>query len=209
MAHSPIVEHGGHMRRITSLTLVVGAIALASLAATTRAHGALLPNCGSTSQVFRSWADPSPYYFAANGGFEKGTTGWTLAGPASVVSGNDPYRLSGAGSHALRLGTGASASINVCYGLTYPAIRFVAAGANGSAVVHVRIMSRSLLGVLSALDGGRFVVSNGWQAAPKLSTLFSALAAPLGSRSMTIQISVESGTADIDDLYVDPLFTKA
>lgn len=197
------------MRRLTSLIIVIGAIVLASLAATTRAQGALLPNCGSTSQVFKPWSDPSPYYFASNGGFETGTTGWTLAGQASVVGGNDPYNLSGAGSHALLLKTGASASINVCYGLTYPAIRFVAAGAGGSAVVHVRIVSRSLLGLLSTLDGGRFTVPAGWNAAPKLSTLFSALAAPLGARSMTIQISVESGSAYIDDLFVDPLFTKA
>jgi hypothetical protein len=198
------------MRRLTLLTFVLGAIALSSLAGTTtRANGALLPNCGSTSQVFRQWSDFSPYYFASNGGFENGSSGWTLSGPAAVVSGNDPYKLSGNGSHALLLGTGGSASISVCYGLTYPAIRFVAAGANGPAVVHVRIMSRSLLGVLSTLDGGRFVVPAGWAAAPKLSTLFSALAAPLGSRSMTIQISVDSGSAYIDDLFVDPLFTKA
>ncbi len=201
--------HGVRMRRLISLSFVLGAIVLASLAGTTRAHGALLPNCGSTSQVFRAWSDLSPYYFASNGGFENGATGWTLSGPASLATGNDPYRLSGAGSHALLLGTGGTASISVCYGLTYPAIRFVAAGANGPAVVHVRIVSRSLLGVLSTLDGGRFVVPAGWEAAPKLSTLFSALAAPLGTSSMTVQISVESGSADIDDLYVDPLFTKA
>jgi hypothetical protein len=197
------------MRRLTILSFVLGAMVIASLAGTTRAHGALLPNCGSTSQVFRQWSDLSPYYFATNGGFENGSAGWVLSGPASVVSANDPYKLSGAGSHALRLGAGASASTSVCYGLTYPAIRFVAAGVNGPAVIHVRIVSRSLLGVLSTLDGGRFTLSSGWAAAPKLSTLFSALAAPLGTKTMTIQISVESGTADIDDLFVDPLFTKA
>ena len=97
----------------------------------------------------------------------------------------------------------------MCYGLLYPAVRFVASGANGPAVVHVRIVTRSLLGVVSTLDGGRFAVPAGWQAAPKLSTLFSALAAPVGARTMTIQISVESGAAYIDDLFVDPLFTKA
>jgi hypothetical protein len=197
------------MRRITLLIVLVGAFALGSVAGTTRANAALLPNCGTTSQIFKAWSDFSPYYFASNGGFENGATGWALAGRASVVSGNDPYRLSGAGSHALLLGSGGSASISVCYGLTYPAIRFVAAGAGGPAVVHVRIVSRSLLGVLSTLDGGTFAVPAGWDAAPKLSTLFSALAAPLGTRSMTIQISVESGSAYVDDLFVDPLFTKA
>jgi hypothetical protein len=198
------------MRRISFLLVLCGALALAATAATARGGvRSLLPSCGSTSQVFLPWSDFSPYYFAPNGGFENGTTGWTLAGAASVKSGNDPWKLSGAGTHALQLGVGGSASINVCYGLTFPAIRFVAAGVNGPAVVHVRIVAHSLLGILSTLDGGTFTVQSGWQAGAKLSTLFSAVAAPLGTKSMEIKISVDSGTAQIDDLYVDPLFTKA
>jgi hypothetical protein len=196
------------MRRLTLLTLVFACV-LAGVAATARATStALAPNCGSTSAVFSRWSDYSPYYFAPNGGFEKGTTGWTLAGAAAIASGNDAFALSGAGKSALSLGAGSSASISVCYGLTYPAIRFVAAGVGGNAVVHVRVYSRSLLGVLSVLDGGTFTVGSGWSPAPKLSTLFSALAAPLGTESMQIQISVDSGKALIDDLYVDPFLTK-
>jgi hypothetical protein len=42
-----------------------------------------------------------------------------------------------------------------------------------------------------------------------LSTLFSALAAPLGTKSMQLQFTVESGTAQIDDLFVDPLLSQA
>jgi hypothetical protein len=209
MAEAAAVDQAGHMRRFTLLTFFLVVIAFAPIAATTRASGAILPNCGSTSAVFQPWSDFSPYYFAPNGGFENGTAGWSLAGQATLMTTNDPYKLSGAGSHALRLGTGASASTSVCYGLTYPAIRFVGAGVNGPAVVHVRIVSQSLLGVLSTLDGGTFTIPSGWAPAPKLSTLFSAVAAPLGTTKMQIKISVESGTADIDDLYVDPLFTKA
>lgn len=191
---------------------MLGAIALASTAGTARAGG-LLPglvggNCGSTSQVFSPWADRSDYYFAGNGGFESGSTGWTLSGGAAVVNGNDPFQLSGAGSHALQLGRGATASINVCYGLTYPAVRFVATGVGGTAKIHVRVVAHNLLGVLSILDGGTFTVGSRWDASPKLSTLFSALGAPLGAKSMQLQISVESGTAQIDDLYVDPFLTK-
>lgn len=199
------------MRRITSLILVLGAVALASTAATARAGlitSLLGGNCGATSQVFAPWSDSADYYFAGNGGFENGTNGWSVSGPASVVSQSDPFALSGNGSHSLQLGAGGTASINVCYGLTYPAIRFVAAGVDGPATVHVRVVSRSLLGVLSILDGGTFTVQSGWDPSPKLSTLLSALAAPLGTKSMQLQISVDSGTALIDDLYVDPLFVK-
>jgi hypothetical protein len=201
------------MRRLTSLLIVLGVLTLASTSATATA-GILDPllggGCGSTSPVFSPWSDYAGYYFASNGGFEGGSKGWSLSGPASVVSGNDPWRLSGSGSHALQLGNGATAAITVCYGLTYPAVRFVAAGANGgSATIHVRVVARSLLGVLSVLDGGRFTVPAGWDAAPKLSTLFSALAAPVGTKSMELQITVESGTALVDDLYVDPFLTRS
>ena len=197
------------MRRITHVLIVVAAVVLAGAAGTTRsAHGALLPFCGSTSQVFAPWSDNAGYYFASNGGFENGTTGWRVSGAASLANANDPYNLSGPGSRALTLGTGGTASINVCYGLTYPAVRFVAAGVDGSARIHLRVYSHSLLGVLSILDGGTFTVPSGWDAAPKLSTLFSALAAPLGTSSMELRISVESGTAQVDDLFVDPFLTR-
>jgi len=109
-------------------------------------------------------------------------------------------------SKSLFVPTGGSASISVCYGLTYPGVRFFAASAGTApATIHVRVLTRNLLGLLSVLDGGSFQVGSAWQPSPKLSTLFSALTAPLGAKSMTLQITVESGSARIDDLYVDPL----
>ena len=88
-------------------------------------------------------------------------------------------------------------------------MRFFAAGVNGPATIHVRVVSRSLLGVLSVLDGGTFVAGTAWAPSPKVSTLFSALAAPLGSKTMQLQFTVESGTAQIDDLFVDPFLLKS
>jgi hypothetical protein len=200
------------MRRTISLSLMLAVLALASTAGTARAD--LLPfllggNCGSTSQVFSRWGDYAKYYFAPNGGFEKGTAGWSLSGPASLTSDNDPWDLSGDGGQSLQIRNGGTASISVCYGLTYPAIRFVAAGVNGPATIHVRVVSQNLLGLLSTLDGGTFTVPAGWNAAPKLSTLLSAIVAPLGTKSMQLRISVESGTAQIDDLFVDPFLTRS
>jgi len=199
------------MRRFTLLLVLVGVLSLAATAGTARAGlitSLVGGSCGSTSQVFAPWADPSDYYFASNGGFENGAAGWSLGGAAAIAPGSDPFDLAGAGSRSLELGTGGSASINVCYGLTYPAIRFVAAGVDGPAVVHVHVIAHSVLGVLSVLDGGTFTVDPGWNATPKLSTLLSALAAPLGTKSMTLVISVDSGTAEIDDLFVDPWVSR-
>jgi hypothetical protein len=62
------------------------------------------------------------------------------------------------GRHCCRrvIPKGGSAAINVCYGLTYPAVRFVVKGNGAPATVHVRVNSRSLPGILSILDGGTF-----------------------------------------------------
>jgi len=202
------------MRRLALLGLVVMAMAaLASTAGTAQAglvQGLLGGGCGATLPVFSPWGDFAAYYPAPNGTFESGSTNWSLSGGSAVVTQtNEPWYLAGFGSHALSIPTGGSASIDVCYGLTYPGVRFFVAGQGGNATVHVRVVARSLLGVLSVLDGGTFTARSGWAPSPKVSTLFSALAAPLGTKSMQLQFTVESGTAQIDDLYVDPFLLKS
>jgi hypothetical protein len=194
-------------------------VALAGFAGTARAasaHGSGLiqgligGGCGATVPAFAPWGDWASYYFAPNGGFESGTANWSLSGGAAVVTqGNEPWYLAGFGSHALQIPAGGSASTTVCYGLTYPAVRFFVAGQRGPATVHVRVVARSLLGVLSILDGGSFTVGSSWAPSPKISTLLSALAAPLGTKTMQLQFTVESGTVQIDDLFVDPLLLKS
>jgi hypothetical protein len=109
----------------------------------------------------------------------------------------------------LQIPRGGSASIDVCYGLTYPGVAFFLSGQDGTATVHVRVVARSLLGALSVLDGGTFTAGAVWAPSPKVSTLFSALAAPLGTKSMQLQFTVESGSAQIDDLFVDPFLLKS
>jgi hypothetical protein len=196
------------MRRLVVLLVVVVATALASTAGTAKAG--LIGGCGVTAPVFAPWGDWSGYYFAPNGGFENGSTGWSLSGGAAVVTqNNEPWFVAGFGSRALQIPTGGKAAINVCYGLTYPAVRFFAAGQGGTAKVHVRVISRSLLGLLSILDGGTFTADQGWHPSPKMSTLLSAVASLVGTNSMQLQFTVESGTAQIDDLFVDPFLLKS
>ena len=200
------------MRRVGLIICAAVAIILSATAATARAD--LLPsllggNCGATAPVFSPWGDWSGYYFARNGGFESGSTGWSLTGNAAVVSGDEPWKLSGSGSHSLLVPAGSSAAITVCYGLTYPAIRFLVSGRGGPATVHVRVIAQGLLGVLSVLDGGTFTAGSSWAPSPKLSTLMSALGTPVGTKSLQLQFAVESGAANFDDLYVDPFLSKS
>lgn len=142
-----------------------------------------------------------------NGGFENGSTGWTLTGGAAVVSGNESSYLNAASdSHALNMPSGSSAAYNACYGfLSYPAFRFMV---QGNAKIHVWVTTKNLLGLLSILDGGTFTVNGSWDASPRLSSFVSSLIAITGVKSMQIHIGVSSGSAQIDDLYVDPLLTK-
>jgi hypothetical protein len=202
------------MRRLALLgSVLMATAALAATAGTAQAgliQGLIGGGCGTTLPVFAPWGDFAPYYLAPNGTFENGSANWSLSGGATVAAPtNEPWYLAGTGSHALRIPSGGSASINVCYGLTYPGVRFFVVGQGGNATVHVRVVSRSLLGVLSVLDGGTFTTGSGWAPSPKVSTLFSALAAPLGTKSMQLQFTVESGTAQIDDLFVDPFLLKS
>lgn len=197
------------MRRFGVLLVVVLATAFASTTGTAKAS-LIGGNCGFLAPYFAPWGDWSSYYFAPNGGFENGSSGWTLGGGAAVVAAdNEPWYLAGFGSHALQIPHGGNASINVCYGVTYPAIRFFAAGQDGPATVHVRVVTRSLLGLLSVLDGGTFTTDQGWDPSPKVSTLLSSVASLVGTKTMQLQFTVENGTAQIDDLFVDPFLTKA
>jgi hypothetical protein len=197
------------MRRLVLLFLVVGATLFASTAGSAQA-GLFGGGCGLNAPVFTPWGDSANYYYATNGGFEWGSYGWTLGGGAGVVShSNEPYYLGGYGSHALEIPAGGSASINVCYGLTYPGIRLFAQGEDGPARIHVRIVTHSLLGVLSVLDGGTFTANESWAPSPRVSSLCSALASLVGAKSMQLQFTVESGTAQIDDLFVDPFLSEA
>jgi hypothetical protein len=201
------------MRKFVGLILVTATAALASTAGAAKADligGLIGGGCGVTAPVFSPWGDPELYYFAPNGGFESGSTNWSLSGGAAVAKQqNEPWYLSGFGSKALQMPAGSSASIDVCYGTTYPGLRFFAAGVGGNAKIHVRVVAHSLLGILSILDGGTFTAGQGWAPSPKISTLFSALAAPLGAKSMEVSLTVESGTAQVDDLFIDPFLVKS
>ena len=200
------------MRRLGVLLAVVVATACASTAGTAKAGlttGLLGGGCGATASVFAPWGDWSGYYFAPNGGFEQGSADWALSrGAAVITQDNEPWYLAGFGSKALQIPQGGSAAIDVCYGVTYPAVRFFLAGQDGPATVHVRVVAQSLLGVLSVLDGGTFTAGERWMPSPKTSTLLSAVSSLTGTKSMQLQFTVESGTAQIDDLFIDPLLAQ-
>jgi hypothetical protein len=203
-------------RRFRLLALaVMAAVVLAASAAASTAHasllGGLLPSCGATSQPFAHWGDSSSYCAFPNLGFESGRTGWTVTGTTSVVSANEPWHVSGPGTHALQLGPGASAlSSPLPVSLLDPWIRFFAhsVGANGS--LQVQVLFRGLTGNLTGLLNFGSISAGGfssWQPTPDV---LSTLALPLLTSTAQVKLTSQatSGSWQIDDVYLDPRVVK-
>ena len=187
------------------LGLTLTALALAAVVGASPAAAGLGISCPDpTAQTFRDWSDYANYAFLPDGGFEAGAAGWTLAGGAKVVSGNERYYLHGTGDRAsLMLPSGSVAtSAPMCIGLLSSKMRFVVAGAPG-AHVKVQIVYRGpVSSVLGVFDGGT-VTSNGtWQPSPQMSMLGGVL--PLLTQSVQFRFIASGGTAQIDDVYLDP-----
>jgi hypothetical protein len=202
-----VAAHLSAARGRLGVLLLISAI-LAALAAAPRSSAATSPSCnyGPASHPFASWGDVASYTLVPGGSFESGALGWTLAGGARVVSGNESYYAnSPSDSHLLALPTGSSATTPpFCVSLNRPTIRvFVANDGSTSSRLRVKVVYRGLLGVLGVLDGGTFSAGPKWNASP---IMLATLNAPLGTKSAQFVFTPadSSGAWRIDDLYVDP-----
>lgn len=164
----------------------------------------------SNSQVFSQFGDSSYYARLLNGGFENGSTAWALLGGARVVSGNEPYNLSGnAGdSHSLLLPAGSSAvSGTVCFALGDWHLRLMMKRLSPTGGLHVQVVVPSLLGgLLTVLDGGTVSGSGSWAPSPRLALLLSNVTSLVGTRAVAFRFTpVGLGASyQIDDVYLDP-----
>jgi hypothetical protein len=152
--------------------------------------------------------DLSSYVLVPGGSFETGTTGWTLGRGAAVVSGNEPWKVHGTkDSHSLYIPSGSSVTTPpMCFGTGDWHMRFFAASSSSSlSSLQVRVRVKSLLGVLSILDGGTIRTGTAWQPTPKLSLLLTNLTGLLTTDAVSFQL-VPSDRASwrIDDVYLDP-----
>ncbi len=180
-------------------------------AASARLRGGLLPSCGATTHPFRAWGDSSAYCAFPNLGFESGATAWTLKGSASVVAANEPWHVSGAGTHALRLGPGATAlSSPLPVNLLDPYMRFFAhsAGANGS--LHVQVLFRGLTGNLTGVLNFGSLSTGSYSSWQPTQRVLSALALPLLTSTAQVELTsqAKSGSWQVDDFYLDPRIAK-
>jgi hypothetical protein len=211
VASSPRAAHGR-----LALTLLTGLLGL-MLAAPAQAGllpGILSPSdsaaaCDSDArQVFLPWGDASYYVLTPGGSFE-GTHGWSLKGGAKVVSGNEPFYLtSKADTRSLYLPAGSSATTpSTCFDFADWHLRFVVLNKGSSAgALKVSVVVKSLLGVVSILDGGRVTAGSRWSPSPQVSLLLTNVGALLTTDTVSFRFTPVGTSAafQIDDVYLDP-----
>jgi hypothetical protein len=204
--------------RIALTAAVAGAALFAALPGTASA-GVLVasaPSCdnGVDTQPFAQWGDDNNYFLSPGGDFESAAAGWTLNG-ARVASDQEPWRVSGAGSHALQIPAGRSVvSPTMCVGIEHPSMRFFAHRSGGgllavtSQLVVTARVETSLGLVVEVPVGTLTTLTNGtkWNKTPTQIVLASLLPLLPGEHTPIQFRFTAVGTSDwvIDDVFVDP-----
>jgi hypothetical protein len=155
-----------------------------------------------TSQPFARWGDMRNY--VPGGSFESGAVGWKLNGGAKVVSGNEPFYVrSTADRYSLYLPAGSSVTTPpMCFGLGNWNARFFSVG---SGTIRVKIVVKSLLGVLSILDGGTASSGSTWRPSPQVGLLLTNVTGLLAVDSISLRfVPANTSGIRIDDVYLDP-----
>jgi hypothetical protein len=209
-------SHDCCMRNRLRTTLIAASVAVAALAvgAPGASAGLLVksaPDCSPkvTTQAFAGVdGDRTQYWLAPGGNFE-GANPWSLAGGASVVSGNEPWKVGGSGDlRSLKLPPGASAlSPVMCVGIEHPTVRLFAKNNRALlSTLSVSVIFETSLGLKAELPVGVLLPNGQWKASPKLIVLASLLPLLPGEHT-PVQFRVTSvglGTWSVDDFYVDP-----
>ena len=209
------------LSRSRALGFLVLAATVASLGATaTPAKAGIGLACGgSTSQAFAPWYDFASYWYAPNGGFEAGSTGWSLSGGAKVVPGNSTlFNQSASDRYSLSLPKGSSAtSPPMCVSLFSSKMRFFAANyGSPSSKLKVQVVYNGGVGgllsivtkLLNLSDVGYVTAGSAWQPSTPVGMLSGAL--PLLTTSVQFRFTPAdaNGAWLVDDVYLDPLMHR-
>ena len=162
----------------------------------------------SASQPFARWGDYANYVLVPGGSFESGASGWTLSRGSSVVPGNEPFYVHArSDNRSLYIPAGGSATTPpMCFAFGDWHVRFFAASSSSStSTLQVKIVVKSLCGVLSILDGGVVRTNSVWQPSPRLRLLLTNLTGLLATDSVSFRlVPSDSASWRIDDVYLDP-----
>jgi hypothetical protein len=166
-------------------------------------------SCPSSSKVFAPWGDSNNYMLVPGGAFEPGTPGWALSGGAKVMAGNEPFYVRSAqDKSSLYLQNGSAAlSPTICFGLgDWHSRFFVRNVGSTSGKLKVDVVTKSLLGVLSILDGGSISGTGVWAPSPNIGLTVTNVCSLLGVKAVSFRLrAVGTGAAfQVDDVYLDP-----
>jgi hypothetical protein len=189
------------LRRFALAVSAMSALATAVLLSAPAAQANLvdLSTCNSNAltQPFLPWGDSSSYELAPGGTFSDSS--WTLSGRASLVSGGEPWAVTGTlSSSSLSLPGGSSAtSPATCVTAAYPTIRFFVAG---TGILAVSVVYNGL-----AIPSGLVLAGGSWAPGPVVIT-GSAIAGALsgGTAQVSIRLSSVLGTPKVSDVFIDP-----
>lgn len=187
----------------TILTLVV-----AGLAASPASAGSTCPQ-RTLTQPFKLWSDLAYYFLAPNGGFENGTTGWTLSRGASIVDGNEPWYVTARGdTHSLSLAGATAASGSICIEHIDRSIRLFARGSAGT-TLKIEIGYPGAKGTVSYQQVALVAGLGSWEVTPVL-LLPPSLATSDSTSSLWIRFTNTDRYASwlVDDIYVDPFVNE-
>ena len=207
------------LARLFALSCALGVLLIPAAGARAALLGDALPgtlspaeepaSCAPTTYPFTPWGDTAAYALMPGGSFEHGTPAWTLKGGARVVGGNEPYYVNAVGdSRSLYLPAGASATTPaMCFDFGHWHMRLFARSLGATRTpVRVTVLVTSLLGVVSALDGGTFEPNTEWEPSPRVSALLSNVGGLVSTDAISFRLAVPQGNpaAQLDDAYLDP-----
>jgi hypothetical protein len=161
-------------------------------------------------QVFKPWGDNHHYVLAPDGGFEAGGVGWSLAGGAATVEGNESFYLNDAADkRSLKLPAGSSAvSPPICMSLDTPIFRLLARN-TGDPAAGLRVEATyKLLGLVRTKTVSTVTAGSAWAPSQQMSTVLtlSTIVGTLVPSAIQIKITPvgSGGQWQVDDLYIDP-----
>jgi hypothetical protein len=194
--------------------LAATAAAVAALAAAPAANAGLLVadagHCAeeSLSQVFLPWADVAQYVLAPGGAAES-SAGWTLAGGAAIVAGNESFHVrDAADSSSLSLPDPSVATTRaMCVGIDHPTLRFFVRQSDGPALARLRVdaLFEDSSGAVQSITLGSVGATADWQPSPILVITPSLLPLLPGAKTpVAFRFTPLGGHFQVDDVYVDP-----
>jgi hypothetical protein len=202
----------GPARRVVGV--VTAACAFSAIAAVCTpasvlaARATTATTCSTTTltEPFVRWSDHNLYELAPGGSFEGSLSGWLLQAGAQRVSGSESFGVTGSvGSYSLQLPKGAAAvSPPTCVTAAYPSLRlFTRTSTPGTrvtvSVIYPKGKSAVTIPVAVVYPG------SSWQPTAPIST-----ASPMGmlldgpTANMSLQFTTSVGSAQIDDIFIDP-----